>query len=229
MLPPALSWAAAPSAPSLICRALKASRRGGRRACPVVRAAAPAGGPGGSSGTPAAVPTVVTDAAVPEGHAGLHGFLYGERGAEEAHGSDRGYTFREVGAAPPSSPACSVASAVCSCIAPHTLKTLHRIQLIGCTAANCCSSPIFLASSQQLADTDPSGRASARRRRPAWPERLSLTTQPGPVLPRRARTTAARCCLWQTTWLPGRGRGRWGCMLSTTPGATCSTSVTRAT
>ncbi|KAL4427165.1 hypothetical protein ABPG77_001169 [Micractinium sp. CCAP 211/92] len=79
----------------LAWRALEASRRGGRRACPVVRAAAPAGGTGGSSGTPAAVPTVVTDAAVPEGHAGLHGFLYGEGGAEEAHGSDRGYTFRE--------------------------------------------------------------------------------------------------------------------------------------
>lgn len=32
---------------------------------------------------------------MPEGHAGLHGFLYGEGGAEEAHSSERGYTFRE--------------------------------------------------------------------------------------------------------------------------------------
>jgi hypothetical protein len=37
---------------------------------------------------------VVTDAAVPEGHKGLHGFLYGEGGAEE-HDS-RGYVFRHV-------------------------------------------------------------------------------------------------------------------------------------
>ena len=37
---------------------------------------------------------VMTDAAVPEGHAGLHGFLYGDGGAE-AHDS-AGYTFREV-------------------------------------------------------------------------------------------------------------------------------------
>jgi len=37
---------------------------------------------------------VMTDAAVPEGHAGLHGFLYGDGGAE-AHDS-AGYSFREV-------------------------------------------------------------------------------------------------------------------------------------
>ena len=37
---------------------------------------------------------VITDAAVPEGHAGLHGFLYGDGGAE-AHDS-AGYSFREV-------------------------------------------------------------------------------------------------------------------------------------
>lgn len=37
---------------------------------------------------------IVTDAAVPEGHKGLHGFLYGEGGAEE-HDS-RAYTVRHV-------------------------------------------------------------------------------------------------------------------------------------
>lgn len=37
---------------------------------------------------------VVTDAAVPEGHKGLHGFLYGEGGAEE-HDS-RAYRVRHV-------------------------------------------------------------------------------------------------------------------------------------
>jgi hypothetical protein len=37
---------------------------------------------------------VVTDAAVPEGHKGLHGFLYGEGGAEEH--DTRGYVFRHV-------------------------------------------------------------------------------------------------------------------------------------
>lgn len=39
---------------------------------------------------------VVSDQSVPEGHKGLHGFLYGEGGAE-AHDSDSRYNFREVG------------------------------------------------------------------------------------------------------------------------------------
>ena len=38
---------------------------------------------------------VVSDQSVPEGHKGLHGFLYGEGGAE-AHDSDARYNFREV-------------------------------------------------------------------------------------------------------------------------------------
>ena len=38
---------------------------------------------------------VVTDAAVPEGHKGLHGFLYGEGGAEE-HDSGTRYRLRHV-------------------------------------------------------------------------------------------------------------------------------------
>ena len=38
---------------------------------------------------------LVTDQAVPEGHKGLHGFLYGEGGAE-AHDSGSQYNFREV-------------------------------------------------------------------------------------------------------------------------------------
>ena len=38
---------------------------------------------------------VVSDQSVPEGHKGLHGFLYGEGGAE-AHDSDTRYDFREV-------------------------------------------------------------------------------------------------------------------------------------
>jgi hypothetical protein len=39
--------------------------------------------------------SVVTDEAVPEGHKGLHGFLYGDGGAEE-HDSRSQYNFREV-------------------------------------------------------------------------------------------------------------------------------------
>lgn len=58
---------------------------------PVVAAAAPSGGPQPQ----AATPTIVTDAAVPEGHQGLHGFLYGEGGAE-AHDAGSSYTFREA-------------------------------------------------------------------------------------------------------------------------------------
>ena len=37
----------------------------------------------------------MTDQAVPEGHKGLHGFLYGDGGAEE-HDSQSQYSFREV-------------------------------------------------------------------------------------------------------------------------------------
>ena len=39
---------------------------------------------------------VVTDQAVPEGHKGLHGFLYGEAGAE-VHDQQGQYHFRQVG------------------------------------------------------------------------------------------------------------------------------------
>ena len=57
------------------------------------RAAVP---PGGSNGVPSSVAAApVTDASVPEGHRGLHGFLYGEGGAE-AHETDGGYEFQEV-------------------------------------------------------------------------------------------------------------------------------------
>ncbi|KAL4459185.1 hypothetical protein ABPG75_014050 [Micractinium tetrahymenae] len=91
MSPLVVSLAAAPVPPALSCRPREAPRRAGRRAGFAARAAAPAGGSGGTSSTPA----VVTDAAVPEGHAGLHGFLYGEGGAEEAHGSGQSYAFRE--------------------------------------------------------------------------------------------------------------------------------------
>jgi hypothetical protein len=37
-------------------------------------------------------PSVVTDAAVPEGHKGLHGFLYGDGGAE-VHGGPSGRQY----------------------------------------------------------------------------------------------------------------------------------------
>ena len=36
---------------------------------------------------PSSTATIVTDSSVPEGHRGLHSLLYGEGGAEEAHGS----------------------------------------------------------------------------------------------------------------------------------------------
>eukprot|EP00899_Mesostigma_viride_P008928 jgi/Mesvir1/18036/Mv09356-RA.2 len=37
---------------------------------------------------------VMTDETVPEGHQGLHGFLYGEGGAEDAHGNSKTYVVR---------------------------------------------------------------------------------------------------------------------------------------
>ena len=39
---------------------------------------------------------VVTDSAVPEGHKGLHGFLYGEKGADVHDNAERQYVLREV-------------------------------------------------------------------------------------------------------------------------------------
>ncbi len=38
----------------------------------------------------------MTDNSVPEGHKGLHGYLYGEGGAEVHDGADRQYQSREV-------------------------------------------------------------------------------------------------------------------------------------
>jgi hypothetical protein len=39
---------------------------------------------------------VVTDNAVPEGHKGLHGFLYGERGADVHDDAEQRYTLKEA-------------------------------------------------------------------------------------------------------------------------------------
>ena len=38
----------------------------------------------------------MTDNTVPEGHKGLHGYLYGDGGAEVHDGADRQYQSREV-------------------------------------------------------------------------------------------------------------------------------------
>jgi hypothetical protein len=49
----------------------------------------------GSSVAPSIIaPTVITDEAVPEGHKGLHGFLYGEDG--DAHGTGSLSEYRQV-------------------------------------------------------------------------------------------------------------------------------------
>ncbi len=45
---------------------------------------------------PSGAGAVVTDNSVPEGHKGLHGFLYGEGGAEVHDGADKLYMSREV-------------------------------------------------------------------------------------------------------------------------------------
>lgn len=47
-------------------------------------------------GLPSSAAGPVTDAAVPEGHAGLHGFLYGEGGAEAHDGGSSSYAVRQV-------------------------------------------------------------------------------------------------------------------------------------
>jgi hypothetical protein len=45
---------------------------------------------------PSSVGSIVTDSSVPEGHKGLHGFLYGEAGAEVHEETDRDYQARDV-------------------------------------------------------------------------------------------------------------------------------------
>lgn len=45
---------------------------------------------------PAGAGAVVTDSSVPEGHRGLHGFLYGDSGAEVHDDADRQYRARQV-------------------------------------------------------------------------------------------------------------------------------------
>lgn len=151
MVPLVLSSSAASATPVLACRARGGLRRGGRRACFHVRAAAAAGGSSGS--TPAAVgPTIVTDEAVPEGHAGLHGFLYGEGGAEEAHGTGRGYTFREVGAAPPALPRDNAHRA--SWAAPLVLALPSGTPSGPAAPAGLCPSPAARASACKSAACD---------------------------------------------------------------------------
>lgn len=45
---------------------------------------------------PSGAGSVMTDSSVPEGHKGLHGYLYGDGGAEVHDGADRLYQSREV-------------------------------------------------------------------------------------------------------------------------------------
>ena len=51
---------------------------------------------GDTATMPSGAGSVLTDDTVPEGHKGLHGFLYGEGGAEVHDGADRTYQSREV-------------------------------------------------------------------------------------------------------------------------------------
>jgi hypothetical protein len=73
-------------------RKLRADFRNNRLIITTIHAA-PSNGSSGS--IPASTPTIVTDQVVPEGHKGLHGFLYGEGGAER-HESSSSYNFRQV-------------------------------------------------------------------------------------------------------------------------------------
>ena len=50
----------------------------------------------GAAALPKSAGAVMTDSSVPEGHRGLHGFLYGESGAEVHEEADRDYQAREV-------------------------------------------------------------------------------------------------------------------------------------
>ena len=71
---------------------------------------------------------VVTDAAVPEGHQGLHGFLYGEGGAEGEHDA-AGYSFREVRCCP-----CLSARVAFSTVHLHALLPVNQRE-------DCCMPP----------------------------------------------------------------------------------------
>jgi len=56
---------------------------------------------------PQGVGAIATDSNVPEGHKGLHGFLYGEAGAEVHDDEGQEYQSREVGALSPQLPSFS--------------------------------------------------------------------------------------------------------------------------
>lgn len=56
---------------------------------------------------PQGVGAIATDSNVPEGHEGLHGFLYGEAGAEVHDDEGQEYQSREVGALASPSPSSS--------------------------------------------------------------------------------------------------------------------------
>ena len=86
-----------PPAKLLLGRCVTSCRRQRPTRQPRAPAAAETAAAASSGGAPAAAgAAVITDAAVPEGHKGLHGFLYGEGGAEAHDGPTSSYDFREV-------------------------------------------------------------------------------------------------------------------------------------
>ena len=185
---------------------------GGRRRAPLAHA-------GGAPTSPAGP---VTDAAVPEGHQGLHGFLYGEGGAE-AHDGGIGYTFREVGAAPGWRRQGLLQGCQCQC------GTRHQRQRQSCTfgsptAGVASATPPRLFLPQPSHPRDPTRALHA-------PPHTTPSHKPWALhdLDCRARTTAAACWPPRGTWRRGRARSRWACMRSMTTSATSSTWATPGT
>lgn len=84
----ALQLCSARRPPSLTCCRVKRQSR-----CSRVRAQPP---DAPQQGVPSSAAAPVTDQAVPEGHQGLHNFLYAS--GEQEHASSQRYDFRQVGA-----------------------------------------------------------------------------------------------------------------------------------
>jgi len=109
---------------------------------------------GESATLPSGAGAVVTDNSVPEGHKGLHGFLYGDGGAEVHDGADRQYQSREVHATLmlvvslsrcmlPYRHLICYSSCSRSCVAKYLAAAIHTLRCT--TSMMCCTAASYTA------------------------------------------------------------------------------------
>ena len=178
-------------------------------------------GAGPAVALPPSAGAVVTDASVPEGHRGLHGFLYGEAGAEVHDQAEQQYHTREVRLA-----AFPLPSSICLGRTAQPGVEGYR-WIAACApaqrthACRCCMLQARFAGAGLVLQHRIWKRQNRGRS-------AGMSAYVGGNC-NRARTTAQRWCRWRATCARARGRNRWECLRCTMRGATCSTSATRAT